>query len=123
MSLALTIETNGAGPTVEIKDQHVEVSLNRACRYAMVRWVECCRIARMAQLDSARNCGDIMTKCLVGPLFFAHRARVLGMELPADASEFRSVPGSPRARTHTKAAGVIAPVTAGAAAASVVGRK
>ena len=49
-------------------------------RYAMIRWVEYCRIARMAQLGSAYNCGEIMTKCLVGPLFFRHRARVLGLE-------------------------------------------
>ena len=48
-------------------------------RYALIRWVEYCRIARMAQLGSARNCGDLMTKCLVGPLFFKHRARALGM--------------------------------------------
>jgi len=77
----------------------------------------------MAQLGSAQNCGDIMTKCLVGPLFFTHRARVLGMELPAGASEFRSVPVPRRAQTHDKSAGVIAPVAAEAAAASLMGRK
>jgi hypothetical protein len=48
-------------------------------RYAMVRWVEYCRIVRMGQVDSAANCGDLMTKCLVGPTFFRHRARVLGL--------------------------------------------
>jgi hypothetical protein len=58
-------------------------------RYGMIRWVEYCRIARMAQLDSARNCGDIMTKCLVGPLFYKHRAQVLGLESGADGEERR----------------------------------
>ena len=49
-------------------------------RYAMIRWVEYCRIIRMGQVDSAANCGDLMTKCLVGPTFFRHRATVLGIK-------------------------------------------
>jgi hypothetical protein len=49
-------------------------------RYAMLRWVEYCRIVRMGQVDSAANCGDLMTKCLVGPTFFRHRATVLGIQ-------------------------------------------
>ena len=46
-------------------------------RYAMIRWVEYCRIIRMSQVVSAANCGDLMTTCLVGPTFFRHRATVL----------------------------------------------
>ena len=53
-------------------------------RYAMIRWVEYCSIVRMGQVDTTGNCGDLMTKCVVGPTFFRHRARVLGMR-PLDA--------------------------------------
>ena len=54
-----------------------------ATRYALLRWVDFCRIARTAKVGTAFNCGDIMTKCLTGPLFFRHRARVLGMAAAA----------------------------------------
>ena len=50
-----------------------------ATRYALLRWVDFCRIARTAKVGTAFNCGDIITKCLTGLLFFRHRARVLGM--------------------------------------------
>ena len=43
-------------------------------------WVEYCRIIRMGQVDSAANCGDLMTKCLVGPAFFRQGATVLGIK-------------------------------------------
>ena len=50
-----------------------------AVRYAMLRWAEKCRTIRLAKTASAGNCGDIMTKCLTGPVFFRHRATVLGL--------------------------------------------
>ena len=56
-----------------------------ATRYAMIRWAERCKTARLAQIASRDNCADIMTKCLTGPDFFRHRARVLGLTAPSDA--------------------------------------
>jgi len=53
-----------------------------ATRYAMIRWAERCKTARLAQIASEDNCADIMTKCLTGPLFLRHRARVLGLGPP-----------------------------------------
>jgi len=53
-----------------------------ATRYAMIRWAERCHTARLAHIASCDNCADIMTKCLTGPEFFRHRARVLGLPMP-----------------------------------------
>ena len=50
-----------------------------ATRYAMIRWAERCKTARIAKLASRANCADIMTKCLTGELFMRHRATVLGL--------------------------------------------
>ena len=58
-----------------------------AVRYAMVRWAEKCRTIRMGKTTSEGNCGDIMTKCLVGPAFVRHRATILGMGWPEARSE------------------------------------
>ena len=55
-----------------------------ATRYAMIRWAERCKTARLAQIASRDNCADIMTKCLTGPGFYRHRAQVLGLPMPPD---------------------------------------
>ena len=53
-----------------------------ATRYAMLRWAEASRTVRLAKVAAADNPADIMTKCLVGPAFVRHRARVLGLPSP-----------------------------------------
>jgi hypothetical protein len=59
-----------------------------ATRYAMIRWAERCRTIRLARVEAAGNCADIMTKCLTGTTFFRHRSTILGLpQQPPEPAE------------------------------------